>query len=444
MRLELRIKQLEEEKMQQEHEIISLNNKNRHLEEDLEKAQGKIEQLKTLESEDDDLKKANDAAQRRITLLEQELEESDKSLKDTTANFREADVKAEHFERKVQQLENMLQTQELKNEEILEKNKDLQKHHCMKTNDPTAELLPFAHGFSLLLTFILCHPDRNKRPDAEEMFKTISEAYQILRDDTLRKRYDQFGRTPDLEADLVDGRYFFDQVYGGKAFKEFIGDLNVGKVVGVSDSSCDQAEQQKRVEQLAYEQQDERVESLIASFLKRIETFEEPASATFQKQTWQRIEELLPEGHARSILTIVGRLYVYKAKEFLGMKCGLLPGYAYSLREKNYIVRSLWTAVKSSMDANQASEVLIKTKEACKDITGIDLIASTKAYIAVWNLLRFEIEATLRTMCDRLLKDSSVTDSERQRRAYALLYLGNTFMARPKPSAIETAITSIS
>jgi curved DNA-binding protein CbpA len=37
------------------------------------------------------------------------------------------------------------------------------------------------------------HPDKNKDPEAEERFKKISEAYQVLSNEELRKRYNQFG-----------------------------------------------------------------------------------------------------------------------------------------------------------------------------------------------------------------------------------------------------------
>jgi molecular chaperone DnaJ len=47
------------------------------------------------------------------------------------------------------------------------------------------------------------HPDRNREPGAEEKFKEINEAYQVLSDPEKRNRYDRYGRV-DVEGGFPD------------------------------------------------------------------------------------------------------------------------------------------------------------------------------------------------------------------------------------------------
>ncbi|MFD1736624.1 molecular chaperone DnaJ [Bacillus salitolerans] len=67
------------------------------------------------------------------------------------------------------------------------------------------------------------HPDINKEPGADEKFKEIAEAYEILSDDQKRARYDQYGHTDPNQgfggADFGGGfggfEDIFDTFFGG-------------------------------------------------------------------------------------------------------------------------------------------------------------------------------------------------------------------------------------
>lgn len=68
------------------------------------------------------------------------------------------------------------------------------------------------------------HPDINKSPDAEERFKEINEAYQVLSDDDRRAAYDRFGHAG-VNGGMPGGFSGFSGGFGGldDLFEEIFG-----------------------------------------------------------------------------------------------------------------------------------------------------------------------------------------------------------------------------
>ena len=69
------------------------------------------------------------------------------------------------------------------------------------------------------------HPDRvppEKKREAEEKFKEISEAYGVLSDDEKRKQYDMWGHAG------IDSRYTQEEIFKTINFEDIFGDLGFG------------------------------------------------------------------------------------------------------------------------------------------------------------------------------------------------------------------------
>ena len=104
---------------------------------------------------------------------------------------------------------------------------------------------------------ITTHPDKNPVDEtAHARFQAIGEAYQVLSNEDLRKRYDLFG----IEQSLPGGGFedpaeFFRMIFGGEAFIDLIGELSLMKDL---NKACNIAEQQEQ-EEVAARSVDEKL-----------------------------------------------------------------------------------------------------------------------------------------------------------------------------------------
>lgn len=99
------IKVLEQKNLEKDHQITSLSTRNLTLESDVEKLETSLAEVKDAASQSTSLKASNENYTKKLSVLEEELDEADKNLRETTAKLRETDIRAEQLERKVASLE---------------------------------------------------------------------------------------------------------------------------------------------------------------------------------------------------------------------------------------------------------------------------------------------------------------------------------------------------
>ncbi|KAK0625736.1 Tropomyosin-2 [Lasiodiplodia hormozganensis] len=133
-------KRLEQENLAKEQEITSLTHKNQLLEAEVEKLESNVKDAKAIADESTQAGTHNESLTRRVQLLEEEAEEADKNLRETNEKYvtfltpkrfwfplRQTDVRAGHYERKVQALEAERDQWEAKYEEMAKKYADTKK-----------------------------------------------------------------------------------------------------------------------------------------------------------------------------------------------------------------------------------------------------------------------------------------------------------------------------
>lgn len=193
-------------------------------------------------------------------------------------------------------------------------------------------------------------------------------------------------------------------------------ELNTPTAVEGDDSSSEKEKKQavnKEQMEKMQKQQQERVDKLAETLKLKLAIYtesvgDEQAVKAFQDQIKMEADKLKMESYGLELLHSIGGVYQLKAKHHLGIKGGGMPSLFVGFKQKKHIVKELWTTVKVAMDVQQAAEMISKAEEGGMDDSAkmkLEEEVTTKTYKALWQTSKFEVEATLRQVCDKVLQD---------------------------------------
>ncbi|KAI8639250.1 X-domain of DnaJ-containing-domain-containing protein [Parasitella parasitica] len=305
------------------------------------------------------------------------------------------------------------------------------------------------------------HPDKNPNDStAEEKFKKISEAYQVLSDPALRKRYNEFGEENGIRPDggFVDPEDFFKQSFGGDRFVDIIGEISIGKDMRDALETHEQDQENADLKSLTLEQKVEReekkekleraravaretrVQALTTKLINKLSLYtelndipEDARYAAFSNIIQIEAEGLKRESHGVELLNAVGYTYAAKAQQYInrGFAFGL-GGVFHSMKEKGYIFSETVGTLRSALDLQSSYTELQKAEEkgdlSDEQRIRLETEAATKGLQAIWRGSKLEVEGVLREVCDRVLTDTTVSKETLKSRAIGLRIIGTIYM----------------
>ncbi|ORX99715.1 DnaJ-domain-containing protein [Basidiobolus meristosporus CBS 931.73] len=306
------------------------------------------------------------------------------------------------------------------------------------------------------------HPDKSQEADAEEKFKKISEAYQVLSDPVLRKKYNEFGPQNNIapEGGFVNPEDFFKQQFGGDRFVDWIGEISIARdfkdAMQESNQESEEAglteeEKKQREEQQSEERSKaraERVDKLAKNLISKLAIFTDSdggqdAMAKYQDQIQHEASDLQAESYGVELLHAIGYTYSLKARQYLGRDEFLGIGrYFHQFREKGHILGETYSTLRSAIDMQNTFTQLQDADKKGLDAgarTALEEQAAQKGLNALWRGSKLEVESVLRDVCDIVLGDPSCPKELAKKRALGLKMIGHIFESVKAESAPSPA-----
>ncbi|KAH8739527.1 DNAJ protein [Cryptosporidium ryanae] len=307
------------------------------------------------------------------------------------------------------------------------------------------------------------HPDKN--PDdneAKEKFQKLGEAYQILADPELRRRYDEYGMGATEDMPVIDSSLIFTLLFGSDNLEKYVGKLKMASLVEIASLNGNsnmnnsntienmiENEQNKRTVRLAQKMRDK-----ILPILNEFDADNSVPTENSEKlQKWreeisQEARELCSNSFCDSMVEAIGWSYENYGSQYLGKIdtfLGIGGRYA-KFQAKTRNVATTWkmasTAIKTAMAAQNLQSAIKKDhmsedeKGENKDREDSSDAASTQQKFeetlplileTMLQMTLMDIEDTVRTVAKKLVKDMGVDSKVRKQRALAIIEFGSTF-----------------
>jgi curved DNA-binding protein CbpA len=317
------------------------------------------------------------------------------------------------------------------------------------------------------------HPDKNPDdPEASAKFQKVGEAYQVLSDSALRKKYDARGKDGVGEHLFVDASAFFAAIFGSDQMEGLVGRLQLATMATAG------AELRRDETRLL---QERRVGRLAIKLAAILDGFDPSDPAAFEARSRSLRDALASASYGVPMLKLIGFVYEKQAFEFANDPVGGLGTWAdLGMRSTAARLEQMRGRVNSQVSAAQAgwrafqafrmgeaeaaaeekggedpktrdekgkNEEEENERDAAaekNDGPSRDSSSSSSARAdaarakrqqeamphvveALWNASALDIERTIRSTCFKVLHDFSVDQKKRASRAEALARLGKIF-----------------
>ncbi|KAL5492108.1 CAJ1_2 [Sanghuangporus weigelae] len=214
-------------------------------------------------------------------------------------------------------------------------------------------------------------------------------------------------------------------------------------------------EQRQKLEELETERRkamEERVKILTQKLIDRVRPFidaerpgdpNDPETIAFTKKIQLEADDLKLESFGVELLHTIGSVYATKATSFMKSRKFLgIPGFFSRLKEKGSMAKDAWGVIGSAIGVQHTMLEMEKLQARGEipeeELKALEMDITGKIMLASWRGTRFEVMQVLREVCDKVLKDHSVSEPVLVNRARALLLIGYIFRnTQPDESAEE-------